>query len=433
MSLRNIIRRETQNRFRAFGVVIVVGTMFAGCGGWPSEFEQIKGDQPRMLDMVYRNVSAGPDQFGRYLAEAAPGDTVEVDAFFSGEEIRSITWLVSYDVRMGDYGTGDTALNYQPLELLPGDEDPGFPRARDIAFRFVVPDSLLEVGVYRLLSMLPPEVADQIPDSIVGSLVTGVEPEQLAVLLGQAMGSESQDTLFKALQLLTTPVRILAVVNDFYRFRSDFMVRMHRFFEGSYPYIHTNRNPTVRFVGIVKMKRPEPDRDYVGSLRPSDTVFVLASELSYIPERYFGDPGALLFTDTLLVDTGYVYAGVTDTGVFWYTDTRDTATSLTFTPNGTGAGPGYEPEIYRSQWFVQHSPDQEAVVSEKDLISIFTTGGATTPISPARDTAITEATLWVQVYDEFLGEFQRPSGSSLREVHVNFQYTKDYAEKWMDN
>ncbi len=433
MPSRSIVRRETQYRFRAFGVAIIVGTMFVGCGGWPSEFEQVKGDQPRMLDMVYRNLSAGPDRHGRYLAEAAPGDTVEVDALFSGKEIRSITWMVSCDVRIGDYGTGDTALNYQPLELLPGDEDPGFPRARDIAFRFVVPDSLLEVGVHRLLSMLPPEVTDQIPDSIVGSLVTGMDPEQLALSLGRAMGSESQDTLFKALQLLTTPVRILAVVNDTSRFKSDFVVRMHRFFEGSYPYIHTNRNPTVRFVGIVKMKRPEPDRDYVGSLRPNDTVFVLASELPYIPEIYFGDPGALLFTNTLLVDTGYVYAGVTDTGVFRYTDTRDTATSLTFTPSGTGAGPGYEPEIYRSQWFVQHAPDEEAVVSESDWISIITTGGGATPISPARDTSITEATLWVQVYDEFLGEFQRPTGSSLREVQVNFRYTREYAEKWMDN
>ena len=67
-------------------------------------------------------------------------------------------------------------------------------------------------------------------------------------------------------------------------------------------------------------------------------------------------------------------------------------------------------------------------MSVDDLMTLNTSGNFLDRIYPPLDGRIKKTTLWVQVWDYFLGERNRPIASSLQEVNVVFKYSDAYLD-----
>ena len=393
----------------------------AGCADWPSRFERIDHDRPRVLDFVYRNLA------DTTLCEGAPGDTIIVSAYFAGDTVAAIDWEASFNV-VFDLYFGDTAKDRRTLEQIPVPahvvlNDSAFsPATQVVHFAFKIPDSIMYMSegiddrLFDTLGLDRRALIDLV-ETASGALqgAGDIDSQTLAALVQQltAGAVDADEISYTALlQLLTARIRLFARINGVYRVRSDFSVRYNRRF-AALPGVTLNRNPRVRFLGVYKVKNPPPVPMTVGTLRPSDTTYVLIARGQPDP-AYVGSAQRVLFTDTVTIDTGYSYYLVADSGRYNGVDLRDTAETL----RGTRA-----PEDIFFAWFYQHDPDEALGVNPNDFMI---TGGnsAVVPLLPPRDERITFARLWVQAWDSFAGEFARPLGSMLYESRITFRYTR---------
>jgi len=76
------------------------------------------------------------------------------------------------------------------------------------------------------------------------------------------------------LQALSAPVRINAMLNGVYEVESEFTVRYNRLLRWL-PGVFVNRNPVINFVGIHKVKNPQPAKLDVTQMGERDSTCVL--------------------------------------------------------------------------------------------------------------------------------------------------------------
>lgn len=407
-------------------LIILLCLMALNCTNFYNIFERVEEPYIRTLDFVYKN------QEDTTLVEAMPGDTVLLYAYFGGDTIVDVQWDVSYKVFVSVYGD-DTAYDISALDYnLIAPDKSGFTDATHCeAIQFVIPEDIMEYSpsvdddALQLLGRDREEVLALI-DSVMSM---GVTPED-AYLFTQIAFPELVDEIHKIMQVFTVPIRLHAKVNGTFSIESDIMVRYNRFFK-EFPKVYVNRNPEIRFIGIHKFKEdPYPDIN-IENMSSLDSTYILFIK-DTADTQYYGRN--CIFSDTILFDPKYTYYINSDSGTITSNDIilkefRDSCTSITFSNDGQLIS-SIDVEEYYLQSFFELSRDEMDKVADDNKWFLITSGlGTMDRVFPPLDTAFTEATIWQQIYDGFIGERLRVGASTLKELKIYFTYTDNYMDE----
>ncbi len=274
------------------------------------------------------------------LAEGAPGDTLHLHAYFAGEPVRSYTCSLSTQYSITVYGS-DTAVNFKPVA------DPGAVMTPDsITLSFVIPQDFFAGAGAVVLAVL-----SSIPDSVRAlygldsTVIDRVPPGQLPALAGlflTATDFSTADTTLsmqaaKLAEILSGQMVLHLAVNGGYTITRNITVRYNSHIRND-KYVFVNRNPDPWWIGILKVKNRK--QQVLSAFEPDseDTLLCFyAKDTSLVT-------GPKRFTDTVLVDTGFMYYAAGDSGIAGGIDHRDTS----YTNEGA-----IQPEVYSYLWFYQ--------------------------------------------------------------------------------
>ncbi|MBD3240934.1 MAG: hypothetical protein GF331_10145 [Chitinivibrionales bacterium] len=425
---------RTRTHVRTGKLAVAAAIMLSmWCTDWPTRFERIDADQLRVLDFTFANLSDSTAQ----LCDFAPGDSVLLTAYFCGKPLESIEWEVSWNVQVDLYGS-DTAFDRQPLvyEYVPIDSSAFSDSTEMRAIKFKIPDDVLEDNASIYDAALTALGLGELDASDLLALI-----DYYAQLSSDERKSDPQvaplHTVMEQyapafMQALSVPVRIYARANDVYRIRTTLVVRCNRLLR-DVPGVFVNHNPEIRFVGVHKVKAPPPANFTVQGMDRADTTYCLFSTepaasrtASRLHQAGVAGP-AVLFTDTITIDTGFAYYVAVDSGVYDGVDLRDTAQGVIYNEGVPTIG-SPAPETYYTLFFYQFDADEITGLDNEEMMQINSMGGIDEDLLPPLDTGLTHATLWVQVQDSYFGGRNRPVGSSLVETRLHFEYTPGYAD-----
>jgi hypothetical protein len=435
------------------------------CSPFSTRYDRIEPNKVRGLTIAF-------DPY----PEAAPGDTVHVHAYYAGDSATSVSWRISYDVLTDAYGT-DTFYNARAMPLFGSNLH--LPDSQD--FYFAVPESVF----YKTIAIRE-DILDLMRDSLPQPIRT-MTKNQLASLLddiatislsdpasatafvqkwGAALGMSALspaglDTLitrigaplmalFSIKAYLFADIR--AVDGKTLTMRSDFIIRYNSRISRlvrSLPasagaafadVIPVNTNPRIHTLGIVKVKGDNAD---------SIPASCSACSLLYI----YNDILPESVKDTVLIDSGYTYFIVADTGIFRCAINAGTRFVDPATGRETVAGHYTEIvdteldrlcdlkgscqfETFYYDWFFENLDLDSVRLPLDSLVTLERNLSPTQHLLPSLDTHMRRARFWVVVTDgifvdrqRFPLETNRPTGMCYREATVNFTYTEAYRRK----
>lgn len=397
------------------------------CTEWAITSEKVEEPYLKTMALIARN---GIDTS---ICEGAPGDTMEMHAYFAGVPVTDIKWEVSYNVYKDLYG-GDSAIDRSDLSdslVIIGDDEE-FSAATEVkAIKIPIPEDifytsssiddkfLAELGVNKtqMLSLLE-SIIEIGPDSAKNDPLLSTFIESV------------EDNLYQLMQMFTVPVRVYATINGTFKVRADFMIRYNRHFN-SFKKVFTNHNPEINYMVIHKFKK-DPYPDFSSSkFTNSDTTYILylrdPADVSHIPAKN------IVFNDTILIDSGYTYYVSVDSGFVAGKLQKDSATSM-LEDIETGEEGSVSLETFYTHWYYEMDKSEtDLVLDYNDHMIINSSGNFMDVLLPPLDTRITNATLWVQVYDFFIGELLRVSGNGIHETKIYFKYTDKYKKEVAKN
>ena len=401
---------------------MVVLVLSIGCSTYYNLFERIEDPYVRTIDFVYRNAA------DTTLCEAAPGDTVILHAYFGGAPVTAMDWKVSFNVYSDPYGS-DTAYDIVPLQYESTLPDTAFTGSATqcISIKFAIPSDIMtyspsvDDNVLSALGMSR-EMVQQILDLFLSVPEDQWETNALTAPIMEKLA----DDVHLIMQVFTVPVRIIAKANGTFNIQSTLMVRYNRFFR-RFDKVHVNHNPIINFIGVYKFKSDPYPLAGVDKIGETDSTYVLYSA-SPAYTTLLGKN--CIYSDTILFDPDYTYYVTCDTGVIGtLLDQRDTATSIEYAIGLTPTTKEF-PELFYSRWFFElDSMEMDSVPDFNNWLKVGNNENGTDYLFPPLDTAITSATIWLRVKDNFMGERLRKSGSTLREKKVYFKYVPDYMKK----
>jgi hypothetical protein len=389
-------------------IIFCALALAAGCGDFGSSFNEINPEILRVIDFGYQNNA------DTALCEAMPGDTMRLLAYFAGEKISSLDWQVSFNVEKNEITGADSAFDVQPLNIttFPVDVSIFSSATQCVGIKFKIPEDIM----HRSKSVYDDGLA-----------AVGLTREQALFYIekfiqrhhspGSSLQPSSIDSMlianrFLLMQIFSVPVRIFLKVNGLYPIRSDFTVRYNRFFN-TLQMGYVNRNPTINFITLYKIKsRSVGGLVIPDSMHETDTTYCLyIKNSSFLP--FLGKN--IIFTDTIGIDTTtFRYYFASDTGVIGNVDQRDSTISF-------GGHPGQE--RFSKLWFYEYDQSEVQNVIEANKLSISGGGGFLNILTPPKDRKITQAILWLQMFDRSnVSERNRPQGSNIREKKIFFKY-----------
>jgi hypothetical protein len=144
---------------------------------------------------------------------------------------------------------------------------------------------------------------------------------------------------------------------------------------------------------------------------------------------FSGIPNCKL-TDTILVDTGFLYYAAADSGMdrvyigkmaSCFSDTSLDRALMVATPDSIGV------EGYNYTWFynvdsVQGIDPQRSIIISNDSRQYYE------ELLPPLDDRVKNVTLYLNMYDSFTGDVNRPTGTSLFSFNCVFTYTPAYVQ-----
>ncbi len=375
--------------------LLLMTVLFIGCvGKFPTEFNNIRSSDVRVLDFMYEP------------ADAAPGDTVVVKAVFGGKRITlpDVKWKTSFNVTNYLYGIIDKALNINPINVVPIEEKFS-DNTTCIKFTFEIPANIMYNSTSipeDWITVLPKDVRSKIPASfsklskakmlsVIDSLMK-LDPKTIKKLAEN--DTSLNITLQLMCQLLTVKVRLIADVKNTYQTISDYSVRYNsRLKETGLVYV--NNNPVIDSLGIYKV--PGKRKNY----SPSENIHeFIRLDVPKDQEK------------TILIDKEYSYF------VKVFSKNYDTLKTI----DGKR-----QLEQFFTLWLYQLD---DAEIQDLTLNKFMHLEGdlLMATLIPPSDEKIKKFTIWCQVADGREGlvtnEVNRPIGSSLIEGHGRFAYMK---------
>lgn len=374
------------------------GLILIGCGiDFSTRYDRVEENRVRTLAFIYDNNG---------LAEGAPGDTVLCTVYFAGEPVETIDFTVSSSLIINQFGV-DTFADTVSLSryLVPGTYKEYFGGTTDsVQFQFVVPEDVIRdqfADDATIGSLLPPGVADTVlPDIFRG--IKAVDIIDTIESMTERPAVVPEAVVASLLQVLTVTMKLFATANGTYRMESTFSVRYNARLASFIPGIPMNHNPEVRWVrcfrttGSIGVFDPKTHKDRI------DTVFNLYPQ-----------------GDTILVDNGYQYFLVADSTPE-IVDSGYSITDSTFTP---------EPEQLSYEWFYENSETETDVDLDSLMALNNSFGGPSVELLPPLRPEFERFSLWLVVYDEFLGEKLRPVGFDLKCISGTYRYSAAYVKR----
>ncbi|MBD3317972.1 MAG: hypothetical protein GF344_19480 [Chitinivibrionales bacterium] len=387
---------------RLLSVLLVLALLRLGCTTFPTTYDRV--EKLRLLDFIYEP------------AEAAPGDTVKLTAVFAGDTIglNDIRWDYSDRFVNNMYGTKG-ALDTLPLPVTPRETEFS-DSTTSFTFDFVIPEDIMHKSPMipdNWIEIIPEDLQDALPQELKSlskhQVLTTLETLADAAEAGMDITALAEPEFLRllpvALQLFSTQRCIMAKLKGRHRIMSLYSVRYNNRF-ASIPELNVpvNRNPVITSIDIYKVRG-----DKISLFDPDTDPFDERISLS--------DSG---ISPIVTIDKGYSYF------VAAKTDSVDTAMSFE-----SAAGSGGQPskkytENHLTQWYYELYGKELNKVSAYDYMNIVNMQNMVEPLYPALDARVQGATIWLQVYDQYLGERLRPEGSTLKEVYVRFEYTDAY-------
>jgi hypothetical protein len=392
------------------------------------------------------------------LAEAAPGDTVTVHAYFAGDTAHRVEWYIAYGDSM--WGSDKKPISMNAHENIMNTSraisDSLVTRA-DIdtlvhdraTATFLVDPHIMRTNSYieqrweqvlseNKLDALPREFHDLGIDEVVMFIETalaldsmvndGAQIEELTdrvlVLLEnvpalqfyferQVSSYDLDYALAQYYQLVTAligyftlPVTVFTVVDDIYYSRSTYTIRYHS-------RIVTD---TLAAYGILPSKNPVVDRIVctrtpgIGAQYQPDSIFVLY------------DRSDQSVTDTILIDTDNTYHLVALA--------RPQTVDL---PDNIDADSIGAEQVTVYQWFYHTKGDMTDTPSDRLMQLKGILHSHFVEFVPPRRIQMDSFTLWVRVQRSNILYFGPPFGYSLEYARVNLRYTERYRERMGEN
>lgn len=372
----------------------------ACCNMFPSSLDRIESSEYRLLDMVYEP------------ADAAPGDTVRVKAIFAGKVITAsdLDLSVSYNVVTSMYGT-DTALDIQKLGVSPI-ETTFTDRTTCFVFSVPIPQNILQTSKQipdnwqetvpqAFREFVPSEISKMSKSEMLAtvSTIANASPEAIQML------TASQPDLIAALpaicQMLTVEMRLFAHIKNDYTIQSDYSVRYNsKFSKIPNCKIFSNTNPAIDSIGIYKVPGTTSSFDSTKSgieftrldCIDSSKTILIEKDFTYFVRVFTNPPETTQTIDNVVADSSCL-------------------------------------EQLSCFWFYQQNDENDEVGFQK-YMGIENSGKLIEKIIPAADSRIDECTLWPQVSDYKTNELFRPTGSSIKEARVKFEYTNEYLDQF---
>ncbi len=379
----------------------LIVVLLTGCAEFPTSYSRIELDKARLLDFIYEP------------AEAAPGDTVLLKAIFTGKVISAdeLTWRMSQKVIINQYGTA-TAVDTVPIEMV-YQACTFSDRTSCIAFTFVIPENIIAESPLipdNWVEVIPEYYREYIPSALrsmsKNDLLAMVDNLSAPGNLASVPVDDGIRTLLPLmLQCFTAQMRIYCTIENDHTILSRYNVRYNSRL-ASIPQLHipVNRNPRIDSVGVYIVHKAQ-----LSTFDPTAGKY----SFDYLPVRDTG-------LTTITIDENSTYFMTSFTGDVDTTLSIDAAMG-----NGTPL-----PEQHVLQWYMEFDEQEIEKVSPPDLMNISGTqpvaGQYLSPLYPSKNSAITNCTVWLEVYDQFLNEYYRPQGSTLKEMRLGFTYTDAY-------
>ena len=395
-------------------VSMVAALLLSRCE-FTSSFEQIEENRVRTIDFIYRN------RADTSLCEAAPGDSMEVTAIFSGEKVREIALSVSFDVQTSVYGQM-TALDSLPLDysVVTSTLDGEGTDADTFAFRFSIPENILVKSSFlpeeHWAATLPAELRESLPEELTALKKSGVialleqlsvaaeasDPELLTDSLTGHYGTGFVSGLETLLQLFSAPVRLKALVNGHYEIVSYCTVRYHRRLQVLDESIVCNRNPHITRMGIYRVHRNNLFTfDPTLHTQKHDTIVLYDADKDIDRRDY-----------TLHIEK--------DRSYFLFTEGDPPQQILSL------SGVTVPETHYFKWWYQQDFTGNDSVPSAQRMAITNGSDGPIVPLLPAATRRINHCGIWVQIHDEATGPRLYPNGSSVFHTDIYFNYSDDY-------
>jgi hypothetical protein len=437
-------------------LLVVLVTLLAGCTQFSTRYDRIESDAIRNIGLVYQP-----------YAEGAPGDTMHIRAYFAGEKAASVSW--QYSISYINNGN-DTIVNI--MDLHPLTISNSLPDSIDISF--IIPDSaffttqaISSAIINALKASLPSSMGSMTQQNFAAFLqdlgnISLTDPLAVAGFT-QRWATQTDisptdpgamDSLTAISAKIVSAFSIDAVVfanvqsteGHALKIKSDFTIRYNRRFANTVlaPVAPINRNPTLRWVGVYKVRNNVHSDFY-----PGNPDYIGKYTLNYLFNEIYPDS----IKDTVVIDTGYTYYVAADSGMMTYTlkagdtagtgsnryvlatdslvsdTTRDKYHVISFATHRDTI----EMETFYYNWLYQNLAVDSLSKPLDSLMSLpgsnSTGGGGMTSIEelqPSRDAAMTHAKIWAVVYDYRLGELNRPAGFAIRGLDIFFKYTNAY-------
>jgi hypothetical protein len=402
-------------------VLAIICVLCLSCTQFPTQFGYIGPEYVQTVGFVFSP-----------RAEGAPGDTLRLRAYFEGEPVRSFACSLSTHYSMSVYGS-DTAVDFKPLI----DPDATF-GPDSISVSFVIPQDFFAATGPLILSVLK-----TIPDSVKAlfgfdsSRINSIPPSQLPVLAGQFLTSTDFSGVDPSLcqeaahlaQVLSGQMVMHLAVNGGYTILRNISVRYNSHIRGD-QFVFVNNNPDPQWIGIYKVKNSA--RLFFSPMEHTDddTLFCLFRNSSLGTSK-IGSP--CRFTDTVLIDTGYTYYAIADSGIIIYDSTapdgslvtvKDTLLDRFFTYDNR-----VDVERYTYLWFYRPDTAEAGSVKPENSLIIMNSGASFSQFLPPLDTTVKKVSLWLRVGDAADGELNRPVAVTMKETQVVLRYTEKYASK----
>jgi hypothetical protein len=381
-------------------IILSVIIALAGCGAnLPDQFENV--EKLRSLAITF-------DNYG--YAEASPGDTVRMRAYFSGENVKSAQWWISTQLISGVFGR-DTFVDSVPLQqfIVPGTYAEFFDGNTDsIALDFKIPSDVIrkQFDLSKPISiLLPPSIPDSVkqkfPSITIGKLfdiLDGVSMSGLSLgeNTGPSLGGITKQNLSLMLQVFSVQIRVSGIINGYYRLKTLYTVKYNSRMKKAGLDVEVNRNPVIENVKLYKVSGNKSSFD---------------PQSSDIKKVY--DLGGV--SDTIYIEKGYSYflkASVDESLI---------DTSFSF-ENGHGI-----PELLYYKWFYRNN-DELSDVAMDDLMKIVlpTFDSSRVQMYPSLDKRMKHFSIWLAVYDDLYGVSLRPRGFAFKAMDGVFKYSADY-------